>query len=768
MNTLRPQIIPLLLLILSLLIFSGCAATDDSSSRLSPLEQALTDAITVELNDGTTLASAVSIDTATSTGTITITGDLTNACPALPCNTATGDTFATLTITKDDPTFTFAASAFTFDIDDISGAKTTTYTNRNALTINDGTDDIPLDIIVSYSGQLVTDLVTADNITNIISAEFASRDLNIALTGTTIALSGGTNASNGTGSISNAANLPDGYFVTDADGADYIITDPDGALTVAEDFSLPDSNKLFITERDDNGVIVDGNQESYAVTLSLAAAPALEVALAGAIAFDISNLELAAAVVIDSNTTPANPTGTITITGNLTNACSALPCDSAETATTFATLTLTKDDIAFTFAASPFTFAIVDVDGAQTTNVTTGNALTITNLADNSILVLEIIVEYSGQPIANIVAIDGIAAALPPTNVSVAFAGQDDNASAAWDTTGDTPTLTITGLFNPTGSGTAGSVSLTLADDFPNDYTVSYSSASFTEPAGTNTDTITIDNAFSIIEDADTANEVSYDLVVVLTAASTVSISASDLNISITNTLAADIIANITQLSIDTAAATVAITAAAGVRNLDGIALSLSGNTGSISLAKSGTAAAGLTLDATSLTTFSDPVGTETKTLSLGTFTASDGTDSTPYTLSLVLAPSYNVRIGGDASTTTIAELESIDKNLDRCEIFTYSLFTIDEAGDKTTVEGATFSTTSATPSPYFISGASSARTLSGLSATLAGDSPQTILTTATPLSPCRTAGIKTMLTSRAAMAQMLMTTPTSLIMTCV
>ncbi len=115
MNTLRPQIIPLLLLSLSILIFSGCAATEDSTTR-SPLEMALTDAITVELNDGTTLASAVSIDTTTDpanpSGTITITG-LTNACSSLPCTTTAG-TLATLTITQDDTAFT--ASAFSSNI----------------------------------------------------------------------------------------------------------------------------------------------------------------------------------------------------------------------------------------------------------------------------------------------------------------------------------------------------------------------------------------------------------------------------------------------------------------------------------------------------------------------------------------------------------------------------------------------------------------------------------------------------------------------------
>ncbi len=67
----------------------------------------------------------------------------------------------------------------------------------------------------------------------------------------------------------------------------------------------------------------------------------------------------------------------------------------------------------------------------------------------------------------------------------------------------------------------------------------------------------------------------------------------------------------------------------------------------------------------------------------------------------MVLAPSYNVRIGGDASTTTIAELESIDKNLDPCEIFTYSLFTLNGSDIETPVS-ATFSTTPASPSPYY------------------------------------------------------------------
>ncbi len=104
----------------------------------------------------------------------------------------------------------------------------------------------------------------------------------------------------------------------------------------------------------------------------------------------------------------------------------------------------------------------------------------------------------------------------------------------------------------------------------------------FTDPAGTNA--INITNNFSITED-DTANEVSYDLVVELTAAPAVdvSISASDLDITVTNTLNSDIISSISD--IDISGTIVTITAAAGVRNLDSTNLGLTDtDTGSVTI----------------------------------------------------------------------------------------------------------------------------------------------------------------------------------------
>ncbi len=119
----------------------------------------------------------------------------------------------------------------------------------------------------------------------------------------------------------------------------------------------------------------------------------------------------------------------------------------------------TQDDPAFTIngITGDFTLAIADAAGAQTTNDTNTAALTINDGTTD--ITFDIIVEYSGQPVSNIVAAagaNGIADLIPTGSVVVTFASQ--SASAAWNTTGDT--LTITGLFNPTGSGTAGSVTL--------------------------------------------------------------------------------------------------------------------------------------------------------------------------------------------------------------------------------------------------------------------------------------------------------------------
>ena len=390
----------LLALILSVsaftLILSNCAATEDSTTR-SPLEQALADSVTVELSSGNTdleLATAVSIDTANSTGTITITGDLANACAAAsPCANAAAGTLATLTITKDDPAFTFAASTFSFNIPtDAPGAQTTNVTTNLPITNLADDSTIDIDIIVEYSGYPVAELVTNNDITRLISAEFASRDLSIALNdaGDTIALSG-TNADNGTDGSITTNNLPTGYTATLAGGATYTFADPDDEETAAEDFTLSD---LLIAESD-----VDGNQKSYTVTLSLEAPSVLETVLDGAISVTSPAM---ADLSID--------TATITITG-LTNACSALPCDTAETATTFATLTIDEGDGSVFTVSSTTPIDIPDAAGAQTTTDTLTSTLTITS--DGTDITFDIIVDYIGQPVANIVAIDGIAAALP-------------------------------------------------------------------------------------------------------------------------------------------------------------------------------------------------------------------------------------------------------------------------------------------------------------------------------------------------------------------
>ena len=417
----------------------------------------------------------------------------------------------------------------TLAIGDADGAQTTTVTTNGALTITNLEDEttIPIDIIVTYSGHPVANIIAAagDNgILDIISAEFASSSLDIALNdeGDTIALSNGINASNGTGSISTIIDLPAGYVITATDGSAYVIDDPDNEL-IAEVMDAPLA-ELVIAERGDDNNVVDDNQLSYPVTLSLAEPSALAVALDSAITVTPTD---ASSVTVDVVLNTDSPTGTITITG-LTNACSALPCDDAGT-TTIADLTITEtspeEDSLFTINGGTdgsLTLAITDADGAQTTNVTTNGAIIITNLDDNTIT-LDITVRYSGKPAAELVTAagdNGIVDLIPADTVSVVFAGQGDNAVAAWDTTGASPTLTITGLFNPTGNTTTGMVNLILASSLqlPAGYTISPSSPSFTDPNGTNQETIT--DTFSIAEGDGKTNEVSYNLNISLTALS--------------------------------------------------------------------------------------------------------------------------------------------------------------------------------------------------------------------------------------------------------
>ncbi len=200
---------------------------------------------------------------------------------------------------------------------------------------------------------------------------------------------------------------------------------------------------------------------------------------------------------IDSNTDPANPIGTITITG-LTNACFFPPCTFPATA--LGTLTITENINTFTIAGSEFSFSIPDVAGAQSTNVINQGDLTITNVDDDSTILLDIITEYSGQLVSDLViAANGIDTLIPNASIRVDFATQDNNASASWDTANNT--LIITGLYNspdqtPSIEGTITVIHTSTL--LPDGYFVQ--SVLFSDPIGENATNIDLSNSLIIAE----------------------------------------------------------------------------------------------------------------------------------------------------------------------------------------------------------------------------------------------------------------------------
>ncbi len=275
-------------------------------------------------------------------------------------------------------------------------------------------------VSVVYNGVPVEELIAAivtnaaTDITNAITSTFNGFTLNASLNdnSSTIALSGVTNTDKTTSggtpvggelrkTTTGTIYLPSGYEVTTASGTDYDFTDPDGSGTAAYPATALAEGQLIIAERDGSGDIVSGNSETYTVTLELEALQQLEAA------------DLSTALSGVTLTVAYNPTPLITVNG-LTNACSTLPCDDAETA--LGAFTVTADTAAFTLAGSAASVDvnIEDQDGAATVAGADLGDVTITRVGDGASVTYTVQAAYSGAAVTNFVTAATLTAAITP------------------------------------------------------------------------------------------------------------------------------------------------------------------------------------------------------------------------------------------------------------------------------------------------------------------------------------------------------------------
>ncbi len=613
----------LIVLTLSVFIASGCAATEESVTRLKSLEQAFNDAITVTLTDTSAFTHMVDsvIDTTTDpanpTGTIIITG-LTNACTTPPC-AAAGNNLGTLTIIEDGAVFTIQDGDFFADIPDLKNAQNKNVTNANALTITNLADDstIPIDIIIEYSSVAVADIIAAVNdISNLIVPKFFTsssgiQTLNVALSAdTSTILLSGINFIDGSGIfIKNPQSLPDGYAVTTSDGALYSFADPDGAAIDDYPTTALAEGVLSLAERDTDDAVVNGNEINFAVTLQLNAIPTLE---AKYVTFSPDLAE----VIIDHENEK------IIIT-KLTNACSLPPCIAAED-NAISTLTITAEHDVFAFVgnAARTNIAIPDQDGATNTPDVPLASVTFQRIGDRAYFTYEVIAQYSSMAVAELISnAGGIENMLAPTDVIVDFSTVGQDAVASWNN----DVLTITNIPNFPGTVETGTVT-PASSLLPTGYYVSPSV--FTNPAGKAAIQLDFPTAISIAE-GDAAieppvtdnNQAFYDLRIYMKKTPDVALTASDLDFSITNTLNAIQDIATSDILVIYEPPSVIITAAADIHNLNEVDFGVSGEMFTLELSNTSST---ISIDTANLiTTFSEPVGTETVTLGLGTFSCS-------------------------------------------------------------------------------------------------------------------------------------------------
>ncbi len=489
-NTIRSLLTLCVSAVCCFLIISCTSAQVESSTPVT-FEDTIANALTITgTNDNTALADAniVVTQTSTDTGIITITGTgFTNTCFSLPC-TASEDAIGELTLTEDSSVFTvMSTESFTFNEDtptaavailsipDQPGAASVPNALLGFFTITRVSDNtlITYNVFITYVGTPITELVSADTIASLITADFTGRAVSVSLTGTTIELAGtNANAGNNAGSIDPTADLPPGYDVTAVGGSAYSFDDPDGSSTGATNVLLAN---LVIAERDITGGVVDDNQQSYTVDLTL-----VEPSVFSVDDIEVSSAKLTFALNDDN------------IDVFTTNACSAsaIPCNDA--AGTIGTLTITEFSSAFTIEAvtgvisletsvNPHfaTVTIPDQAGAASTAVPTLGTITISNIATGQNTIHTVTVAYVGTPVAEFVTANTIASL-----IGASFAGNALSISLTEDNNSSTIELAGTNV----DTGVAGSIA--AAADLPAGYAVTDGNGdpySFDDPDGSET-----------------------------------------------------------------------------------------------------------------------------------------------------------------------------------------------------------------------------------------------------------------------------------------
>ncbi len=384
-------------------------------------------------------------------------------------------------------------------------------------------------------------------------------------------------------------------------------------------------------------------------------------------------------------------TGGTLVIETVINACADLPC--ADTGANIGMLVITKDDTIFTItdfenftnAGTTATLDIPDQEGAiSTQNVDLGN-ITISDKDANIVVSYTVTATYTGTPVTDIIAkAGGIATLLPPASINIDFGdrGESDNAILSWEN----DVLTIVDIPNLDNNTAMGTVTTMLATPnlLPAGFSLTTASAQFSNPDGTGEDTLTVPNAFTIAEDTDVQNSVSYTLFINLLATPAVFLTAEDLSITITDTRGTPHNITSAQLQIDQFddAPSVTITAAAGILNFNEEIAALGLNIGTADFADVPDSI--ISIDAAEINaSFNDPTGTETETLDLGSIIAIENSASTTYTLELVLATSYNILLGTEVIPDVGTSSSSPYTTIPACTKPPSSVFTI--AADSTT-----------------------------------------------------------------------------------
>ena len=390
-------------------IFTGCVTSEESAVTQTGIfvsqqfKDAVAESVAIDsLSDINVIPSYTVVDETTGeiiAAFMRISG-VVNACETPPCVAAAGNNIATFTITANNDVFTLQSNAasINFPIPDQPGAATLLGQYLGAVDIMQPDGSVVVHkVIADYTGVAVNQLVTADNIAELINPMFSEQILAVTLDNSNFSLSG-TNMVSGLGSIQKTDKLPAGYEVTATNKGNYTFYDPDGdkfaALLEALDY-------ISIAERDRYNQVVANNEAIYSVTLELSAPRELEkeditIELDGA-EWDVDN---------DQKQININ---------KLTNACEIPPCIGAA-ADLLGVLTLTTVAEAFTLAdgTTSIAFPIPDWSGAASVpNVKLGS-ITIFYKVNNSNVEYDVIATYHGTPVQELVTADNIADMINP------------------------------------------------------------------------------------------------------------------------------------------------------------------------------------------------------------------------------------------------------------------------------------------------------------------------------------------------------------------